>query len=281
MQTVIVSSQFRWRGVWSPMRDDWIPGLVELDVTGAREFIRNHKARTGETLSFTAFLASCLARAAVEHPHVNAYRNWRNQLIVFDDVDVGVMIEAETNGVAFPHVIRAANRKSFREIHDEIRRVQTQPATSEQQSGVMARVGVYVPQVVRMLFFRLLLLNPQRLKRIAGTVMLTSVGMFAQGGGWGIGFLPLHTIGLTVGGIASVRCWWMGSCSIVSICPSLSASTMILWMVRLPHASPRVSKNGSKVVTGCRLNRTTPLANAVKAMYRRRDVLSSSSCEMG
>lgn len=179
-----------------------IHGLVEFDVTGAREFIRQHKARTGESLSFTAFLAICLARAAVDHPHVNAYRNWRNQLIVFDDVDVGVMIEAEINGVAIPHVIRAANRRSYRDIHDEIRRVQTKPATSEQKSSVMARVGVYVPQFVRMLFFRLLLLSPQRLKRIAGTVMLTSVGMFAQGGGWGIGFLPLHTIGLTVGGIA-------------------------------------------------------------------------------
>ena len=32
--------------------------------------------------------------------------------------------------------------------------------------------------------------------------MVTSVGMFGKGGGWGIGFLPTHTLGLTVGGIA-------------------------------------------------------------------------------
>lgn len=31
--------------------------------------------------------------------------------------------------------------------------------------------------------------------------MITSVGMFGKGGGWGIGFLPTHTLGLTVGGI--------------------------------------------------------------------------------
>ena len=31
--------------------------------------------------------------------------------------------------------------------------------------------------------------------------MLTSVGMFGKGGGWGIGFLPTHNLGITVGGI--------------------------------------------------------------------------------
>ena len=32
-------------------------GLLEVDVTVARQFIAEHKARTGETLSFTGFLA--------------------------------------------------------------------------------------------------------------------------------------------------------------------------------------------------------------------------------
>ena len=32
-------------------------------------------------------------------------------------------------------------------------------------------------------------------------MVFTSVGMFGSGGGWGIGFLPTHTLGLTVGGI--------------------------------------------------------------------------------
>ena len=35
-----------------------------------------------------------------------------------------------------------------------------------------------------------------------GTVILTSVGMFGKSGGHGVGFLPCHTLGLTVGGIA-------------------------------------------------------------------------------
>ena len=95
-----------------------IHGLLELDVTPAREFLRQHKQRTGETLSFTAYVVHGFAHAVDQDKRVQAYCNWRHQLIVFDDVDVVTLIETERGGVALPHVIRAANRKSFREIHD-------------------------------------------------------------------------------------------------------------------------------------------------------------------
>ena len=39
-----------------------IYGLLEVDVTIVREFIKAHKARTGETLSFTGYLVYCFAR---------------------------------------------------------------------------------------------------------------------------------------------------------------------------------------------------------------------------
>jgi pyruvate/2-oxoglutarate dehydrogenase complex dihydrolipoamide acyltransferase (E2) component len=40
-----------------------IHGLLEVDVTRARAFLREYKAITGESLSFTAFLIACLAKA--------------------------------------------------------------------------------------------------------------------------------------------------------------------------------------------------------------------------
>jgi hypothetical protein len=54
-----------------------------------------------------------------------------------------------------------------------------------------------------MLFFQLMKRNPHGLREKQGTVILTSIGMFGRGfgGGWGITFLPLHTIGVTIGGI--------------------------------------------------------------------------------
>ncbi len=179
-----------------------VHGLVEIDVTKARRFIRDHKARTGEALSFTAFVVACLARAIDAHKSVQAYRDWRNRLILFDEVDVVVEIEAKANSVAIPHVIRAANHKTFRQIHDEIRAVQSTPAVSEQQSGRLMRLGLLVPGFIRRFFMWLLMKNPHWLKQNGGTVVVTAVGMFGRGGGWGFGIMPVHTLGLLVGGIA-------------------------------------------------------------------------------
>jgi pyruvate/2-oxoglutarate dehydrogenase complex dihydrolipoamide acyltransferase (E2) component len=179
-----------------------VHGLLEFDVTHARRSIAAHEAHTGEKLSFTAFIVECLAQAIQSHPNVNAYRNWRNQLIVFQDVDVVTMIEAEKGSVAIPHIIRGANRKTLYEIHAEIRGVQTRPSQSEQRSGGLANLGNRVPRFARDLFFWAARRNPHWIKKYMGTVVLTSVGMFFQGSGWGVGFLPVHTLGLTLGGIA-------------------------------------------------------------------------------
>jgi pyruvate/2-oxoglutarate dehydrogenase complex dihydrolipoamide acyltransferase (E2) component len=183
-------------------RRNLIHGLLEFDVTDAREFIHDHKARTGETLSFTAFLVGCLAQAISAHPQLQARRNWRNQLIVFDDVDIVTLIEPEPDASAFPHIIRAANRKSFHEIHNEIRAIQAEPAKSRQQAGWLAHWGPRFPSFVRTLFYRTMLINPHWLKKVAGTSVVTAVGMFVRGGGWGFGFTPFHTLAVTVGGIS-------------------------------------------------------------------------------
>jgi hypothetical protein len=177
-------------------------GFVEFDVTKAREFIGQHRAETGETLSFTGFLAGCLAQAIAANPRLHAYRDWRNRLVAFNDVDVVILVEPEAGAYAFPHIIRAANRKSFREIHDEIRTVQAQPEKSVQKSGIFARLGLLLPGFVRGLFYRTLLMNPHWVKKYTGTVVITAVGMFGKGGGWGLFTTPFHTLQVTVGGIA-------------------------------------------------------------------------------
>ena len=51
-----------------------VHGLIEVDVTKARDYIKDHEVKTGEKLSFTAFIISCLSKAIEEHPHIHAYR---------------------------------------------------------------------------------------------------------------------------------------------------------------------------------------------------------------
>src|SRR6266513_2331558 len=72
-----------------------IHGLIEVDVIRARAQLREHKVITGESLSFTAFPIACLAKAVDEHKAVQACRQGRNQLILFEDVDVYTPIEYE------------------------------------------------------------------------------------------------------------------------------------------------------------------------------------------
>ena len=63
-----------------------IHGLVEVDVTNVRRSIREHKAETGETLSFTAFVMSCLGKAVDANKHMQAYRTWWEKLVLFEDL---------------------------------------------------------------------------------------------------------------------------------------------------------------------------------------------------
>jgi pyruvate/2-oxoglutarate dehydrogenase complex dihydrolipoamide acyltransferase (E2) component len=178
-----------------------IYGLVEVDVTKARELRRLLSAGDKTKISFTAFIVASLSRAIASNPKVQAYRDWRGQLVVFHDVDVVTMIEPEAGAVAIPHIIRNANRRTVHDISDEIRSIQAKPEKSEQSSTLVA-LAPRVPRFVRLLFFWAVKKNPHWFKRLEGTVVVTSVGMFGRGGGWGIGFLPTHTLGLTVGGIS-------------------------------------------------------------------------------
>jgi len=178
-----------------------IHGLIEVDVTGARAHLREHKATTGEALSFTAFLTACLAKAVDEHKAVQAIRFGSKRLILFDEVDVYLPIEHDMAGQkqVIPYVIRAANHKTVREIHHEIRAAQVQDVTKD-----LLRVQS-LPTLLFQPYLWLLTwrgrTHPRLWKKNVGTVGITAVGMFENGAGWGIPIAPPTTLMMTVGGI--------------------------------------------------------------------------------
>ena len=185
----------------------WVYGLTEVDVTLVRQFIAEHKARTGEALSFTGYLAFCLARAVDENKSVQAYLKGRKQLVMFDDVDVGLPVEREMGGKRAPagHVIRRANHKTYLEIHQEIRAVQTQPAPRSKGLPPWFRFFLLLPWPLPKLFGALLRAanrrDPTITVAMGGTVGVTAVGMFGHSSGWGL-TPTAHTLTLIVGGIA-------------------------------------------------------------------------------
>ena len=183
----------------------WMYGLLEVDVTVAQKFIAEHKARTGETLSFTGFLVHCLARAVDENKAVQAYLKGRNQLVMFDDVNVGLMVEhkAGEKTALMGHIIQGANRKAYREIHEEIRSVQSEPVPPSRGMPTWFRSVLLLPWPLSRLVKALMSIATRRDPTIrvsaSGTVFVTAVGMFGKGhSGWGIATTP-HSLGLVVG----------------------------------------------------------------------------------
>jgi pyruvate/2-oxoglutarate dehydrogenase complex dihydrolipoamide acyltransferase (E2) component len=176
-----------------------IHGLLEVDVTRARAYLGEHQAKTGESLSFTAFLIACLGKAVDENKAVQAMRLGRKQLILFEDVDVMTFIEREMHGQkqTMPYTVRAANRKTFREIHQEIRAAQVQDVAKALEGF---KALLFLPILLSRFLIWMLGRYPQVLKKYWGTVTMTAVGMFGKGAGWGI---PLTgTLMMTVGGIS-------------------------------------------------------------------------------
>ena len=201
------------RRVWLNMLDlsgpkHFMYGLLEVDVTVAQQFIAEHKARTGEALSFTGFLVYCLARAVDENKEVQAYLKGHKQLVMFDDVNVGLMVEhkAGEKTALMGHIIQGANRKTYRQIHDEIRSVQSTPAPPSRGMPTWFRSAMLLPWPLSRLVKALMGMATRRDPTIrvsaSGTVVVTAVGMFGRGhSGWGIATTPV-SLSLVVGSMA-------------------------------------------------------------------------------
>ena len=180
-----------------------IHGLLEVDVSGARAFLRDQKAKTGESLSFTAFLMACLAKAVDEHKEVQAFRKGSKRLILFEEVDVLTDIERDVAGQKFvvPFIIRAANRKSFRELHDEIRAAQGADAKNVPKRFWPLSLPTVLFRPFLWAFGWMGRRRPRLWKTIVGTVEISAVGMFGNGAGWGIPPTMPTALMVTVGGI--------------------------------------------------------------------------------
>jgi pyruvate/2-oxoglutarate dehydrogenase complex dihydrolipoamide acyltransferase (E2) component len=183
-------------------------GLLEVDVTVARQLIAEYKTHTGETLSFTGFLAYCLARAVDEDKAVQASLKGRTQLVLFDYVNVGLMIERQTGETRTltGYVIQDANHKTYLEIHQEIRSAQSTPVSPSSEMPAWFRSAMLLPWPLSKLVKALMSMATRRDPTIpvsmAGTVGITAVGMFGKGhSGWGLE-PTRHSLDLIVGSTA-------------------------------------------------------------------------------
>ena len=218
----------------SAQHKNMMHGLVEMDITKAHQYMREYNARTGVSLSLTAFIVTCLAHAVDENKSVQAYRKGKNQLVLFEDVDVTVQVErkvvgqmkpvpslsstisSQQNGhrsvhgqhtyrvdTLFPHIIKAANKKSFMEIHQEIRAAQKEKIETTLKFRALkwtALLPTFMIVIIWKVLWWMISRYPHLQRNYGGTVGVTAVGMFGKGSGWGIP-TAAHTLDITLGGI--------------------------------------------------------------------------------
>jgi pyruvate/2-oxoglutarate dehydrogenase complex dihydrolipoamide acyltransferase (E2) component len=182
-----------------------IHGLVEFDISHARELIRQLRNQTGKAVSFNEYFLACLGQAMELDKGLQAYRSWKNELIIFDDVDVNMLFEVEINGQKMirPHIIRGVNHMTIDEIHEEVKTFQNHHEESEESKAI--DLLVRLPGFLRRLFLTIMMKNPHLVKNLYGTVLVSSIGMFGTGSGWGIP-QPNHTLQITLGGLGRKPC---------------------------------------------------------------------------
>ncbi|MEO8611051.1 MAG: 2-oxo acid dehydrogenase subunit E2 [Chloroflexota bacterium] len=174
--------------------------ITEVDITAPRKLITEHRERTGERVSLTAYIVTCLARALADFPRFNSFRKGA-QLVVFEDVTISVAFEREIDGESIPEpiAIQAINRKTFREVNDELRAFQNR--SGERIGTAMGTDWIrFIPGFLLRTFTRLAYGNIHVWQRF-GVVGVTAVGMFGSGPLWTV---PLTSATLTaaVGSIA-------------------------------------------------------------------------------
>ncbi len=180
---------------------DTIHTLTEVDITEPRRLIREHHERTGERLSLTAYVVTCMGRAIAEQPSLNVVRRGR-KLYLLNGVTVGTLVERSIDGefVPEPFGIRAADAKTYRQVNDELRAAQRQ--SDGRLGGLSGATWVrFVPSVL----FRTMIRAASGSVRMAeryGVVSVTAVGMFGKGPMW---LVPLSasTVAVAVGAIVA------------------------------------------------------------------------------
>ncbi len=187
-----------------------VRALLEVDVTEARRIIKQNRY-SGNKISFTAWLIKAIADCVALHPPIAGVNDAkRNKVLVFEDVDISIVVEKTVDGarVPLPYVIRRADKKTLCQIHDEIESAKSQPVESEgnyvlgeEQSTLGMKLFVRLPQWLRLILMRQLVLNhPQRVKDMMGTVMITTVGMIGHTRGWIMSF-GMHPLCLAFGSL--------------------------------------------------------------------------------
>jgi pyruvate/2-oxoglutarate dehydrogenase complex dihydrolipoamide acyltransferase (E2) component len=169
--------------------------IFEADITEARQRLQEYKKIQGEAPSLTSFVLRCYAKTIDENHQMNSYRRGKKELMVFDEVDVSVMVEKAPEGESpqpIHYIIRNANHKSLDSISEELKIAKNQPFEEMVTKLDQVFFGK-TPTFLRKLVWWIMKKDPKVKKQYSGTVGFTSIGMFGSGTTFAIPITPMTT----------------------------------------------------------------------------------------
>jgi pyruvate/2-oxoglutarate dehydrogenase complex dihydrolipoamide acyltransferase (E2) component len=183
-----------------------VAALLEFDVTESRGRLQESR-RNGLNISFNGWLIKVIGSVLQDHPEAAAYLRGKRKLMVFNDINISILVERTINGekVPIPVVIEKTNEKTAQEITSEIENAKKQDLSGgkiviNRQSKLSERLYYHLPGAARRLVWKMMLGNPRFAFKKMGNAVVTSVGMMGRINGWFI-HRSVHPVSFGIGSV--------------------------------------------------------------------------------
>ncbi|MBZ0199651.1 MAG: 2-oxo acid dehydrogenase subunit E2, partial [Ignavibacteriaceae bacterium] len=145
------------------LKKHYTPALIEVDITLARQLLQKRKKLKGSKVSLLSWILKCVAQALDGNKIIQALPH-KNKMIVFDDVDISIVVERESEAtylinkkLAMPYIVRKVNEKSLPEIYNEIESAKTEKiekydvTLGAEKNTFESRIFISLPKILRYL----------------------------------------------------------------------------------------------------------------------------------
>ena len=183
-----------------------VSAMLEFDVTDSRKKLKALR-RGGINVSFNAWLIKIISTIVQKYPEASAYIYNKKKLIIFNDINVSILVEKKIgeSKVPIPLVIEKTNSKSAFDITLEIENAKNQDLSDNdivlrKKSSLSENLYYRLPGFLRRTVWKIMLGKPKFAYRKMGNVVITSVGMMGQINGWFI-HRSVHPLSFGIGSV--------------------------------------------------------------------------------
>lgn len=174
---------------WSPIRNliadhlsvasrkNMIHSLIEIDITDVLRKLKEKQKEEQVGYSINAYILYILCQSLKKHKELLAMRKGRNKLVVFDEIDLLVVVEKrlkKQQSIPMATIMRGACQLTFKEMNDLLRHYQK--ADPMDIPGIKERRALMrYPSWIRKWMFHRIDRNPFLQKKIFGTAAVTAL----------------------------------------------------------------------------------------------------------